>query len=146
WRGLASRGAAGQCITVARPTRPLPDALSQGWQQRILDDDPRAVLVFRALAMAQSIKARQRCVQLSALAHAGHWIDPAALVQRSLMAASGESPATLGPSDQVLALLRLAPDGREPTLRAANVIPDEWGCALRYALGGDEPVGHPGHP
>ena len=56
-------------------------------------------------------------------------IDPAVLVDRA--ARYPEPP----PHDAVLALLRLAPDGREQALEQARVVPGEFGDALRHALG-----------
>ncbi|MEU5883423.1 DUF6493 family protein [Spirillospora sp. NPDC047279] len=62
----------------------------------------------------------------------GGWIDPKTLVERA-RALTGEPR----PHDAVAALLRLAPDGREP----AGDLPGEFGAALGYALGGEPPRG-----
>lgn len=107
----------------------------------ISEDDPRAVLLLRSMAMAAAIRDRRCCLQLSEPTHAGHWIDPTALVERSLAQRRDGSLANLGLSDQILALLRLAPDGRARALKAAGNLEDEWGAALRYALGGDQEMG-----
>ena len=100
------------------------------------ENDPRAVLALRTVAMAHAICARTACVQLSAPTHRGFWIDPRVLVERSKEAAKN-GVALLGIADQVLALLRLGPDRRPEALMAARGIAGEWGAALRYALGGD---------
>lgn len=110
-------------------------------QITVAEDDPRAVLVLRSQAMSAAIKDRRSCVQLSAPTHAGHWIDPIALVERSLAVAKIGTSAALGLADEVLALLRLAPDGRARALTTARRLAGEWGAALCYALGGDSPMG-----
>lgn len=71
--------------------------------------------------------------------HHGGWIAPAVLVSRSRAAQA--AGVETGTPDRVLALLRLAPDGRAEALRAAGDIAGEWGAALRHALGGEETVG-----
>jgi hypothetical protein len=105
------------------------------------DDNPCAVILLRSMAMAAAIRGRQQIMQLSVPTHAGHWIDPLILVERSLARPANDTPVLLGLADQILALLRLAPDRRASALKAATIIEDEWGAALRYALGGDEPIG-----
>jgi hypothetical protein len=91
--------------------------------------------------MSAAIKDWRSCVQLSAPTHAGHWIDPIALVERSLALSKIGTSAALGLTDEVLALLRLAPDGRTRALKTARRLAGEWGAALCYALGGDAPMG-----
>jgi len=98
-------------------------------------------MVLRTDAMAKAIRARQRFTQLSAPTHRGFWIDPEILVERSRAAAADGPAPSLGIADQCLALLRLAPDRRAEALRVARTLGDEWGAALRYALGGDETFG-----
>jgi hypothetical protein len=110
-------------------------------QITIAEDDPQAVLVLRSDAMAAAIRDRRTCVQLSAPTHAGHWIDPVALVERSLALSKIGTSAALGLADEILALLRLAPDDRARALKTARSLAGEWGAALRYALGGDAPMG-----
>ena len=100
------------------------------------ENDPRAVIALRTVAMAHAICARTPCLQLSAPTHRCFWIDPRVLVERSKEAAK-DGMALLGVADQILALLRLAPDRRPEALTAARGIDGEWGAALRYALGGD---------
>ena len=103
------------------------------------EQDPRAVIVERAQAMARAIRGRVAATQFSAPTHRGAWIDPLVLVERAALASPGAPP--LGLSDQILALLRLAPDHRAEALKVARNIAGEWGAALRYALGGNEPIG-----
>jgi hypothetical protein len=93
----------------------------------------------RAGAMAQAIGKGLARTQFSAPTHRGAWIDPRALVARSHAAETGAPALCL--CDQVLALLRLAPDRRAEALAEAKSLASEWGAALRYALGGDEPIG-----
>jgi hypothetical protein len=131
---------------LATPRGSLIVVLSALFEQEtpqitIAEDDPRAVLVLRSQAMAAAVKDRRSCVQLSAPTHAGHWIDPIALVERSLALSKIGASAALGLADEVLALLRLAPDGRACALKTARGLAGEWGAALRYALGGDAPMG-----
>jgi hypothetical protein len=60
-------------------------------------------------------------MQMSGPTHRGFWIDPRVLVERSKEAAK-DGVALLGIADQVLALLRLAPDRRPEALTAARGI------------------------
>jgi hypothetical protein len=106
----------------------------------VLDGDPRAVVALRTAAMERAIREGIPSLQLSAPTHAGCWIDPMVLVDRSRRAAGSDAPTLLGVADQVMALLRLAPN-REQALGAACVLGGEWGAALRYALGGEESIG-----
>lgn len=108
---------------------------------RAFQNDPRAAIILRTTAMARAIWAGTPHLQLSAPTHVGHWIDPLVLVERSRMAEAKDAPALLGIADQVIALLRLAPDRRARALEAARTVSGEWGRALRYALGGDEACG-----
>lgn len=101
----------------------------------VTEGDPRAIMVLRTAAMAAAICSRTTCAQLSAPTHQGFWIDPRVLVARSKDTAR-RGLTLLGIADQILALLRLAPDYRSKGLRAARDIDGEWGAALRYALGG----------
>ena len=66
----------------------------------------------------------------------GGWIDPAVLVRRL---AARPPASTL---DLVAAILRLAPAARDARpARLAAGLAGEVGAAVRYALGGDEPIG-----
>ncbi len=107
----------------------------------VVETDPRAVMVLRTTAMQRAIGGRATRIQLSAPTHQGHWIDPLVLVERSRAADAKGAAPLLGIADQILALLRLAPDHRMLALDAAGTISGEWGAALRYALGGDAPFG-----
>lgn len=100
--------------------------------------DPSRAMWLRAHAAAEFIRKGERATQLSEPTHRGFWIDPVVAVERSLAAQAPGAPHALGVADKTLTLLRLAPDRREEALRAAGEIGDEWGVALRHALGGAE--------
>jgi Family of unknown function (DUF6493) len=102
---------------------------------QVAEGDPRAIMVLRTATMAEAICSRTTCIQLSVPTHQGFWIDARVLVARSKDAA-GQGLLLLGVADQILALLRLAPDHRSEALKAAQDLDGEWGAALRYALGG----------
>lgn len=128
----------------ARPRGALQMVLSAYFDAELIafavhEQDPRAAIVERSQAMARAIRARAAATQFSAPTHRGAWIDPLVLVERAALASPGAP--SLGLSDQILALLRLAPDHRAEALEAARNIAGEWGAALRYALGGSEPIG-----
>jgi tetratricopeptide (TPR) repeat protein len=99
--------------------------------------DPQIIFVVRTTEIIKRLKSNERKPLLSAATHAGRWIDPVVLVERS------KTPGLpgVGLADQVLALLRLAPDNRKQALKQARSIPGEWGVALRYALGRKEVCG-----
>ena len=99
----------------------------------------RTFLSHRALALAQRSAVGKAAPLLAAPTHACGWIDARELVRRSLLLESLNQEAD--PSDQIQALLRLAPDHRRVGLKAARNIGGEFGAALRYALGGDEKIG-----
>lgn len=99
----------------------------------------RTFLSQRALAVAQRCAIGKAALLLAAPTHAGGWIDPQELVTRALLLDSLKQEAD--PTDQIQALLRLAPDHRNLALKAARKIRGEFGEALRYALGGDEKIG-----
>jgi hypothetical protein len=71
---------------------------------------------------------------LSAPTHRGGWIGSCTLVERA-KAYTGPQPQQ-DLHDQVLSLLRLAPEQRSTALRQAGTCKGEYGDALRYALGG----------
>src|SRR5262249_33220015 len=108
------------------------------------EHDPRAALVLRTVAMACALCAGTARMPLSAPTHLGFWIDPGMLVDRSRQAAK-DGMALLGIADQILALLRLAPDRRPEALKAARGIGGEWGMAPRSPPGGGggPPHAHP---
>ncbi|MBC8009136.1 MAG: hypothetical protein H7067_03460, partial [Burkholderiales bacterium] len=69
---------------------------------------------------------------LSAPTHRGGWIEPATLVARwQACDTRGESPS---PAERVLALQRLALDGRESALSAASAMKGKHADVLRSAL------------
>ena len=75
-------------------------------------------------------------VSVAAPTHAGGWIDPVVLVERL-----GARP-TRSTLDLVAAILRLAPDGRDAALAGRPPASrGRSGAVVRYALGGDEPIG-----
>ena len=87
----------------------------------------------RITAMLKRIAAGTPLQLLSTPTHRGYWIEPLALVER---VADGQRRDAI---DQVIALLRLAPEAREVALkRAAELASErdsELGRALRHALG-----------
>ena len=86
----------------------------------------------RAFYVLTRILRHEPVLLLSTPTHTGAWVEPAALVRRSLDPRASDSLA-----DRVLALLRLAPDARSQALKAAQAVPGEWGRVLRYALGAE---------
>src|SRR5205823_4661459 len=72
---------------------------------------------------------------LSTPTHRAGWIDPRVLASRTLKL--GERSTDI--FDQVLALLRLAPEHRSEALKTVATVAGEWGDALRYGLGGSPP-------
>jgi hypothetical protein len=76
---------------------------------------------------------------LSAPTHIGGWIEPKALVERWV--AWQKSKARMDSLEQVLALLRMAPERRREVLPTARTIDGEPGRALRFALGEDQKTG-----
>jgi hypothetical protein len=99
----------------------------------------RTFLSHRALALAQRSAIGDAAALLAAPTHAGGWIDPRELVQRSLLSDSLNREADS--IDQIQALLRLAPEHRRIALKTGRKICGEFGEALRYALGGEEKIG-----
>jgi hypothetical protein len=96
------------------------------------------VLTFlsqRLLALSQRAATGTALPLLSAPTHSGGWIDPRVLAARTQQLGNG----TTDVYDQVLALLRLAPEHRSDTLKKAMTEVSEWGEALRYALGASPP-------
>ncbi len=93
----------------------------------------------RILEIAQRSAAVQAAPLLAAPTHQGGWIEPATLVARAL--ARQGLPMKADRFDQIQALLRLSPDGREVARKPAGKVRGEFGQALRYALGEDEKIG-----
>jgi hypothetical protein len=93
----------------------------------------------RLLAIAQRAAKQRPAPLLSNPTHAGGWIDPVELIKRTN---DWENMGKAGDlTDQVLALLRLAPDGRAKARAPAGKLTGEFGRALRYALGESEKLG-----
>jgi len=99
------------------------------------DTGAGAFLSARVREVAEAVALRRPFVSVAAPTHAGGWIDPAVLVTR---VRGGQPPSTL---DLVAAILRLAPEGRDAALASAADLAGESGAVVRYALGGDEPIG-----
>ena len=97
------------------------------------------LLLLRAWALAEMIRDGLNAPLLSPASHQGGWLAPEIMVKRAEI--WGELDRTPPLPDLVLALLRLAPEGRAEALRSAQGLPGEWGAATRYALGGTEPIG-----
>ena len=97
------------------------------------------LLLLRAWALAEMIRDGLPAPLLSTASHQGGWLAPAVLAERAnFWHRLDRSPAL---PDVLLALLRLAPEGRTEALEATKSLPGEWGAALRYALGGTEAIG-----
>lgn len=96
-------------------------------------------LLQRLRVIARHVQQRKSMPLLSAPTHVGGWIEPKVLVQR--WHAWQKSKATMDSSEQVLALLRMAPEGRKEALPAAKGIEGEAGRAVRFALGQEQKTG-----
>lgn len=94
-----------------------------------------AFLFRRLEVLARQAATGQARPLLSAPTHAGGWIDPRTLVERWLAWQKADGEAAPDRHEQVLALLRLAPENRAAALRAASAVKGEAGRALRHALG-----------
>ncbi len=109
-----------------------PETLGHGENQY-------AFLFRRLKAIAGRVATRCAMPLLSAPTHAGGWIAPSALVERWL----GWEKSELGmhSHEQVLAFLRMAPEGRDDARPAAKNAKGEAGDALRLALGESHKLG-----
>ncbi|MEM7396170.1 MAG: DUF6493 family protein, partial [Verrucomicrobiota bacterium] len=128
---------------------PLPtvmQALVATWMGGAVGVSPRMNSLFKSCQTARPVTARssllldyieglmrplaagRNVTLLSAPTHSGGWIDPELFVER-LNRCSGR----LHPLDLQVALLRLAPGGRDRALRRAG----KAQAAVRYALGDD---------
>lgn len=112
-----------------------PEALGCGWNQY-------AFLFCRLRLIGRHVLTRRTMPLLSAPTHAGGWIEPRVLVERWLM--WQKSGIEMDSHEQVLALLRMAPEGRDEAIRAAKAVEGDAGEALRFALG--EPLETGRHP
>jgi hypothetical protein len=94
------------------------------------------IFLDRALELAGFVAAENPTTALSTPTHQGGWIAPAVLAQRL----HSREETGYGPTeaDLVLALLRLAPEGREAALVMSDGLTGEPGAALRHALGGEK--------
>jgi hypothetical protein len=104
--------------------------------------DPRSLSKFidrRLYEIEQRVVARRSAFLLCAPTHEHGWLAPRVFVERLGQYANGERDPPL--ADLIQALLRLAPDHRSHALAAAGDLPDDWGPAVRFALGDKaEPV------
>lgn len=97
----------------------------------LLDGVPLTFMSQRMLDVSRYITGGQPQQLLSIPTHAGGWIDPATLVER-LNGLKNEPP----PSDVILTLLRLAPDGRSEALKKLKPkLKGEWLNAIKHGLG-----------
>lgn len=116
-----------------RPLRWELGRLALGWIDGALAARPGAAsmdfLGARLDLLGERVARGEVRPLLSAPTHRGGFIDPTVLVERL----SGGAPFDL--PDAILALLRLAPEGRERALTKAAGLRSELGLALRHALG-----------
>lgn len=101
--------------------------------------EPIGFLLRRLSAVADQAVRQITLPLLASPTHQGGWIEPAALVERWL--AWEKAGVTPDRHEQVLALLRLAPEGRTDALPLARRAGGEAGRALRHALGERSPPG-----
>ncbi|MCA9072868.1 MAG: hypothetical protein KDA84_28290, partial [Planctomycetaceae bacterium] len=94
---------------------------------------PLAFMSQRTLDVCTMFSSNQPRQLLSSPTHEGGWIDPATLVDR-INELKVEPPE----SDVILALLRLAPDGRtEASKKLKPSLKGEWIDAVKHGLGTD---------
>ncbi len=116
-----------------------PTLPAEHWRARSPIFAGSSIHVRAMLELGARVAAALPRPMLHAPTHGGMWIDPMVAVDRySEWQSYGDAPPI---SEQVIALLRLAPENRDRALGAAANLTGESGSALRYALGGDEPVG-----
>jgi hypothetical protein len=98
-----------------------------------------AFLFRRLIAVARQVQTGCALPMLSLPTHLDGWIDARALVERWL----AWQKAAVDPDihEQVLALLRIAPENRNAALSSAKKLAGECGQAVRYALGAKEIIG-----
>jgi hypothetical protein len=95
---------------------------------------------LRITALMNRVVRRLAAPLLSAPTHESGWIEPSALPVR--MRVWNDLGITPDRMDEILALLRLAPDNRSQALGEAAQFESEFAAALRYALGSnDESIG-----
>jgi hypothetical protein len=103
--------------------------LHQGFAESV--KHPTDPLGIRAMRLAERAARAESAVLLSAPTHHGGWVHSAVLAER--VRAQDEKFAE--DFDSVLALLRLAPEGRSQALEIINNVRGEFASACRYALG-----------
>ena len=103
-----------------------PEELAHGQNQF-------AFLFRRLIALGRQVQEQRALPLLSAPTHLGGWIEPQLLVERALAWQGAGLTADI--HEQVLALLRLAPEGRAQALAGAGEVTGETGQGLRFALG-----------
>ncbi|MEZ6138850.1 MAG: DUF6493 family protein [Pirellulaceae bacterium] len=99
-------------------------------------------LALRAQAVFERLAAEQPLQLVGTATHSGGWIDPLVLVERVKQCSD---QTMLVDFDQVLSLLRLAPENRKAALKkldSAKSLQGEFADALRYALGGESSSGN----
>ncbi|WP_254507506.1 DUF6493 family protein [Anatilimnocola floriformis] len=100
-------------------------------------EDPRALPKFierRLREIEARLAAGRSRSLLCAPTHQHGWLDPLVFVARL------QATTTPRTADLLQALIRLAPDHRAAALESARDLPDDWGAAVRYALGGPPPT------
>lgn len=103
------------------------------------EPSPYEFLFRRLTAIGRHVRTRKAMPLLSAPTHVGGWIEPRALVERWLAWQKGG--LEMDQHEQVLALLRLAPEGRDKALKATRDLKGESGQALEFALGCEHKTG-----
>lgn len=96
-----------------------------------------AFLSRRMLGLAQRVGAAHYGPSIGAATHEGGWIDPRVFARR--LRAIIQADAQPVPEDLILALLRLAPEGRAQALSELPSGKADWLRASRYALGDPNP-------
>jgi hypothetical protein len=150
WSAFAAQGVAGDiCGLILAWKRGEPvttEVKSNEWgNQRVLvhglvdepierwhqDGVPLAFMSRRMLDICGLVTSKQPQQLLSSPTHEGGWIDPATLVER-INGLKTDPPET----DVVLAMLRLAPDGRAAALKKLKAkLKGEWISAMKHGLG-----------
>lgn len=104
-----------------------------------LDPDPdqyfENLIHKRVNAVAVELAKGNSVSLLATPTHSGLWIDARTLVERARRVGDIDRAASI--TDQVQALLRVAPEHRDEALVAARDLQGEFASALRYALGCD---------
>jgi hypothetical protein len=90
----------------------------------------------RVVDVARQLATGRKVHLLATPTHGGFWIDARILVERARKVKDIDTNTTM--LEQVQSLLCLAPDHHDQALSAAESLPGEFGCALRYALGSNK--------